>query len=672
MASEPTVEPIRAALDAPTPAPVMALPGDVGPDLADGKRERPPFPPASPVRPLGMESDLTGKQTCYYLNFNGQLVGLEANNRHGALGLIALYGPTSDFLEANWPQWSAPQYEGRGKERRLVKQAEIVGFDQREAARAHVEECVRRGIFKPSGRLRGVGAHRLGTRGLVLHYGDTLLASDLRVDGTVKGYKWHGAGLFEGNVYQAAQPVPRPWHEPPGTDPGEKLLQLLRRWPWRRSLVDPRFLLGWIGAAYIGGALDWRPNLWLTGGAGTGKSTLNGRDAVLHQLFGDALFRTGNASAAAIRQSLKNSTVPVLFDEIEAEADNRRVKEVVELARVSSSGDTVVRGGADHNAHEFTLASCFLFSSILIPPLQAQDRSRLGILELEPFAPGAVAPVLADWNLPELGRQLQARMIDGWARLADVRQIFMQAMSLTGHNPRACTQFGTLLACAHILLHDGLPSEEEANEWADRCRPESMAEISEATSEEADCLAHMLTSQVQARGGDEREALGAWIGQLVEGRTLPLLGGAADGVNPDPAHADKLDKRLQNLGLKIVNAAYKPEQRDTAGKVTRPASWGAVQFHPAEPGFVAVAGKHQGLSGIYRDTKWSNGVWRQALSRYQPQGAVDGVKVKFGHQSQRAVLVPLHVVLDESLLPAASKPEAARQWIEDQKKGAGA
>ena len=57
------------------------------------------------------------------------------------------------------------------------------------------------------------------------------------------------------------------------------------------------------------------------------------------------------------------------------------------------------RGGQDHTAHEFTLASCFQFSSISIPPLEPQDRRRLGILELRPFPVGAIAPDLAKFKL---------------------------------------------------------------------------------------------------------------------------------------------------------------------------------------------------------------------------------------------------------------------------------
>ena len=156
------VDPIAAALDHPIPAPRMAEAGDTGPERGGGEYERPPFPAGSPVKPLGISSAIDGSQRCFYLNWNGQLVGLEANNRHGKLGLIALFGPASDWLEANFPQWSAPQFEGRGAARVEVKPSQIVGFDQAEAARALIEECVRRGIFDPTGKMRGRGAHPWG------------------------------------------------------------------------------------------------------------------------------------------------------------------------------------------------------------------------------------------------------------------------------------------------------------------------------------------------------------------------------------------------------------------------------------------------------------------------------------------------------------------------------
>jgi hypothetical protein len=363
---------------------------------------------------------------------------------------------------------------------------------------------------------------------------------------------------------------------------------------------------------------------------------------------------------------LKNSTVPVLFDEIEASADNRRVNEVVELARISSSGARIHRGGADHQAHEFTLRSCFQFSSINIPPLQPQDLSRLGILELRPFEEGAIPPVLREWNLPEVGRHLQRRMIDGWDRFEATLHKFQEALSRKGHSRRACDQFGTLLACADILLNDEIADDEEVAEWAGLCAPDRMAEISEATPDHEACLIHLLTHQVQARGGDEREALGSWIGRAVGLQVTPLLG---EGEGYSPEASVKAGERLQQLGLKLVNVRWLPEERDLKGELVKAGRWGCEQFLSGSPGFLAVANSHQGLSGIFQGTTWQGSVWKQALAR--TPGAIAG-ELKFGRIKARAVLVPLHQVLAEDELPNASKPDAAAEWMTAQQKGAGA
>lgn len=648
--------PIAEALDNPQPAPIMAEAGDA-PESA--KRERPPFPPGSPVQPLGMLADISGSQKCFYLDYNRQLVPLEAGNKHGKNSLIALYGPRSDWLEANFPQWSPPVYEGRGDKRRLVKASEIIGFDQAEASRALIEECVRKGPFDPAGRMRGRGAHRTAEHnGLILHCGDKVLYSEMNAEGVIKRMRWTDPGLIERNVYSAAEAIPRPHHQSVDCEVAEQVLAILQTWNWRRPLLDARFVLGAIGAGFIGGALSWRPNVWITGGRGTGKSTLNGQDGFLHGLYGDGLFRTGDASAAGIRQSLRNSTVPVLFDEIEASDDNRRVTEVIKLARVASSGDKITRGGSDHTAHEFTLRSPFWFSSIIVPPLEPQDLSRLALLELRPLRRDVVDKGIALETLPLAlwGRKLFRRMVDGWPRLAATKVKFHKALAATGHDARACDQFGTLLACGDLLINDwdtedGLPSDEEIAFWAQACHPHKLAEVAQAVSEQEACLQHLATAMVQARGGEERESLGTWIGQAAA-RNVAKYGTDAEH------NADKAQKRLEQMGLCVVNARWNADK----------GRWGATRFEPHLPGFLAVADKHQALAAIYAGGKWQSGGWKQSLQR--DENAIAGITVKMARLAQRVVLVPLCAVLDESELEDCSRREALAAWMAEQTKGA--
>lgn len=649
---------IRDALDNPQPAPQLVQEGAM-PDARS--LERPPFPPGCPVKPLGIDSSILGSQTCFYLNSNGQPVGLEAGTKHGKNALIALFGAKSDWLEEHFPQWSAPKYEGRGKERRLVKRSEIIGFDQAEASRALIEECCRKGIFSAMGKLKGVGAHRINVSGLALHCGDKILTTDHRADGSIKKWTWIDPGVHCGSVYAAKEKVPRPIEHEVGNELVRELVKLLITWNWRRPLVDPRLLLGAIGASMLGGALGWRPNIWITGGRGTGKSTLNGKEGVLHQLFGEYLFRTGNASSAALRQTLLNSTVPVMIDELEAGEDNRKVREIVETARLSSSGEDMHRGGSDHQPTQFTIQSVFWFSSINIMMLKPQDRSRFAILELKPIEEGKAPPNLPSFNLPLIGRHIMRRMIDGWERLDAVKHKYHEALIAVGHDNRACDQFGTLLACAHILLddgasEDGLPSDEDVALWADRCRPQRLKEVREADADHEQCLNHLLSTTVQARGGDEREEVASWIGDALAFATAPLLQQQEADVK---SHSEKAADRLSSMGLKLVNAVYHDPVYDPSGTLKTAGRFGSSMLEADEPGFLAIANSHAQLEQIYNGSEWPK-IWSSAVSRYP--GAIEGVKVKFGKKSLTAVLVPLHHVLDDDELPAASRAAGFGEW----------
>lgn len=663
---------IRDALDNPQPAPQLAAPGDAPERRV---RDRPPLPTGCPVKPLGIQSSIDGRQTCYYLDARGQLVGLEAGHRHGKNSIIALFGSKSDWLEEHFPQWSKPIYEGRGASKICVKESEIIGFDQAEASRALIEECDRRGIFDAAGKIRGRGAHRFNFTGLVLHCGDKLLTSEHRADGTVKGWSWIDPGAHGGFVYQGERVIPRPADEgEAGSAPARKLVKVLMSWNWRRPLVDVRLVLGGIGASFIGGALRWRSNIWITGGSGTGKSTFNGLDGLLHQLFGEGMFRTGNTSAAAIRQSLLNATIPVMIDELEAKKDNRKIEEVIELARLASSGEKMHRGGSDHNAHEFTIQSCFWFSSINIPKLDQQDRNRLGILELMPFDQ---IPEPIDWkklNAPALGRQLMQRMIDKWEILDATIAKYVAALAEVGHDQRGAKQFGTLLGCGDVLLMDHstpdqLPDDEEIALWVDRCRPENMREVSQNEPDYTRCLDYLLDSQVQSRGGDERVALSSWIGDTVKYAVDPMFNNlpAEDGESERERIDTRAAQKLQEIGLKVVNARYHPEKLKVSGEIETRARWGACSYESDEPGYLAIANSHRGLAKQFEGEKW-NGNWNDSLRR--TPGAIEGVKVKFGRRSSWAVLVPLHAVLDESELPAASRRLATDEWYADQVKGA--
>lgn len=617
---------ISAAIDGAQDAPQLADEGDLRPfgGYDDGDdMDAPPLPRDCPIACLGVLD-----QKCWYLDINGQIIGLDMGNRHGKNSLVGLFGAKYNWLELNYPQWSAPKTDKKSGE--IIEPPRITGFKQDEASRALIIECTRRGIFDPAGRIRGAGAHRGDNDALILHLGNQVMRKRLRLNGDGDDIEYYPTGQHGNHVYPSAAAIAAPWPEPAPVQVGEQLRAMVASWAWKRPLLDPRLVVGAIGASFIGGALDWRPNIWITGGRGTGKSTLNGKRGLLDQLVGKGALRSADTTAAGIRQRLRNSTVPVFLDELEAEEDQRRTKTILELARVSSSGDDAHRGGQDHQAMEFTLQSVFWASSILIPPMEPQDRSRWAVCALNPLPSTAKVPDFKAARLPEMGKKILRRMVDGWARWDATLAAYRDALSAMGHKARACDQFGTLLACADLVLYDELPDEETVEQIASLCEVRLLREVADSAEEHELCLTHLRTTMVQARGGDERESIGTWIGTAVQ--DLAGLPDARTGFH----------RRLQELGLKIVSATTTPKG-DTGSKI----------WEPGTPGYLAVANSHQAVAGMFQGKKWANGVWAQALGRCP--GAIEGATVKFGPSSMRAVLVPLDEVIDESEIPASAR-----------------
>jgi hypothetical protein len=582
------LELISGALDEATPAPRIARP--VG-----GTIEEPELPgllpPGCPVVPLGKLN-----QVCYYLDEQRQLIGLDPQ-KHAKQHIRSLFGRKSHLCDEYWP--------------RVDNQGNPKGHGQWHpeiAADVLQRACAWAGIFDPQGRVFGRGAHR-GTDGeLILHCGDAVY-----VAGERGGYR--EPGLIDGNVYPTAAAIPRPHENGQSTAAGEQLLGLYKSWYWARPIVDPMLLLGWTGCAMIAGALQWRPHVWVTGSSATGKSTLQ---KALEYLFDGGALHTADATEASLRQLLKQQTLPVFFDELEASEDNRKGKGVIALARLASSGGEIFRGGQDHEGHAFKAKTCFLFSSILIPPALQQDRNRLAILELEKIPKGADPVELDPAELRELGRQLRRRLIDQWPRLEGMLAAYRSALADVGHGGRSQDQFGALLAVADLMLYDTADDEliEEAAGWV---AAETLAEKSMELADEEEALAYLSSTTLKGRGGDELE---------------PVARHIRDALAPD---GDRARDRLENFGLRIIELTESEDGKASVGKPTG--------TKPAKELYLAIANSHTQLETIFERTRWGEGTWAQAFGRVD--GAKKRVKVRFaGDKGRWSTLVPLSSIVE--------------------------
>lgn len=574
----------------------------------EGEAPPPPeeslLPAGCPVVPLGVLGTVN-----YYLDAMGQLLPL-AWKEHSHNNIKGAFGTRSDLLYQFWP---------RKTQNKTTMEWIVTGWKPELASEALMAAAARQGVWNPQEKVRGAGAW-VGPEGeLILHTGARLLiVRGAPSENSALPWIERKPGQVENFVYPSAPPslMPAGAKEPSEAQGGvgREALALLESWNWGRPDLDPVLALGWVAAAMLGGAIPWRPLIWTTGGFGSGKSTL--QEAIKGLLGPSGILQSSDPTAAGVRQVLKFDSRPVALDEAEADEDNRKMNALVKLARDAATGALAIRGGNDHEASLFTLRSCFLFSSILIPPLLPQDASRMAVLNLKPLAPGSKAPQVRPKRLAELGSRILRRLIDGWGRFPVVLDAWRTMLAGQGFSARGQDVYGTLLAAADLVLHDLLPDTDSLAGWAEKMKA-VLPPDGDVADDAKSCVDHLLTAIAEAPRDRQRETIGWWAARAAG---LKIAGQPAD--NPD-GERTRCNRVLMNWGVKVV---------DKDGKL-----------------WLAVANRHTGLARLFEGTQWAgrpgaDGVWRQSLERLaeREQGQV-GVQIWFGVNA-RSTLLPIELL----------------------------
>lgn len=616
-----------------TPGDVVPLPpgsGTLRADLEAGERLPPlpsedgrrkhgdgGLPDGCPVRPLGRHGAMS-----YYLDVHGVFREVE-DSKHQRTVLKGLFSNTPGKLFL---------YGQKGWVRHN-KDGTVTGINWDIVHDTLLTAAGDRGTFDANDKLRGPGGWRNPGGELVLHLGDLVITR------SAAGESVEAPGLSGGSVYSAAPPLPHPWVGRVKPDAGEALLGLLESWAWQRGRLDATLMLGFVGCAIYGGALRWRPVVWVTGGRMTGKSTL--LDYVLKPALGAAMIAVANPSAAGIWQKLQRSTRTVAVDELEADVDNRKAQDIVNLAQLAASGALMLRGAADHTGVEFVCQSCFLFQSILIPPLRGAAWSRLCVLDLQPLGDRA-RPDLDPVRIGDLGRKLLRRMIDQWPRFEATFERYREQLMAgeRGLDQRGGDLYGALLAAAELALYDDAPDRDGfALEWCEQVQ--ATARDAGADDDEVELMAHLLSSRIDPFRSGDRRTLAEW-----------LLRGA--GRDPDYTEHAAARRIVETYGLKVLPRWPPP-------------SWGEKPIVDDRGNAVimlAVANRHTGLAELLRDTHWAGGsgrqaVWTQATRRLARRyGGIEQAPkpLWFAGVASRAAVMPLAAVMPADPDPPARPP----------------
>jgi putative DNA primase/helicase len=462
------------------------------------------------------------------------------------------------------------------------------------------------GMFDPD-QLRGRGAWWDRGR-CVLHLGDRLV-----IDGRSQPVTTALDSRFH---YQRGAALDGPAAATPLSD--EEALTVLTiadRFWW--DVPASAFLLaGWVTLAPICGALSWRPHVWLSAAAGSGKSQIFER--FIGVLLADmARVFVGSVTEAGIRQSLRSDALPVLIDEAESneKADQQRIQGILSLARVASSESraAIVKGSASGEVSRYAVRSMFMLSSIATGLKQGADRRRFAQLTLR-----------NPTDIPQQQRQAHwdalARDLEGLITPVFASRLIARTVSLIPVIRRSITvccrvaaqhfdsqalgdQYGTLLAGAWSLQSSLVPTAAEVQGLIEGTDWSSYRQSTEIPDERR-CLNRLL--QHQLRVETEERVLTRSIGELVE-----LL----STINPlEPVSSRHAEELLSRHGLRIAD------------------------------GMLLVSNTAEAIGRILADTPWASS-WSTILARL-PGAGPHGHPVRFrgAGAKARACAIPLAIL----------------------------
>lgn len=566
-----------------------------------------------PVEPIGFEGG-----NFYFIDSRGQFRSMTADkvNQSGIQDLFA--------AAPNYPKWMHPRW-GKAKQGVDPDTGEpykppIASFQADDIKETLFKACAYRGFFSPADKMRGRGGWTMAGGQFAYHAGDRLWMAD-------KGGRFRElpTGVHQGKLYPRLSALPEPWTQPitPEDNPARTLLETFRKWTWTRPAVDPLLLLGWIGVAFLGGALDWRPAVLLLGDRSTGKSTLQ---KALRSVFGEALFGSADTTAAGIYQSMGHDARPVALDELEPDADPRKLSNVVHLMRTSASGDVGNRGGPTKGeASQFQMYSAFLFSAINNPLHSAQDMSRCAVLRLGPIDLNQKRP--EPLNVETTGPMILALIMQGWGdgglNFKRQHDRFSEALRKGGHPKRGQDTYGILLACAAILLGDELCEEmdthlgyDDADErfWIRELAADSLPEVEDAKPNYRQCVDRILTAPVRAWRNASRNTIGQAI---ADSRTTHDDGSPRE---PDYSYAQaRRDITIAGFGLLNAREIVAPLMRRDG--LTLAAALQASGLTDGEM-LLAVPNQSVKVAEHLEGSDWQHGAWKDALRQCPVPGVM--------------------------------------------------
>lgn len=412
------------------------------------------------------------------------------------------------------------------------------GFEIDGAVNQIIEISNRVGYFNPN-KIRGRGAW-IDKGRIVIHCGTHLLVDNKAFElGDIDTEYW----------YELQHPLNLTTTNPLTSDESHKILETLDKLSWVRD-IDCLLLGGWIALTPICGVLNWRPHIWITGGAGSGKSWVNRE--ILQKFTKDiSISVQGNTSEAGLREFIGNDAINVLFDEAEGENEHAQIQiqKVLQLMRSASSSDGgVIAKGTGSGAKTYQIKSCFAFCSIVPQAIHNSDLRRITILELKKGKLNndnfiELEKQFRKYATDEFVKRFQSRIINLIPNILKSIEVFTNAITEKLANRAMGDQLGALLGGCWHLSNDSVATIEDVMNLINDCDFSEEQGLN-SVSDEMKCLQHILSIQIRV-DTDHTGQHTRTVGELLEIQDACVFGESAV-VNSKTA-----EKVLKRNGIKL-------------------------------------------------------------------------------------------------------------------------
>lgn len=571
----------------PTPDPPQPEP-PTPPDTTNEPTERPTE--QYPFTFLGFRKDGDAPKFCFYAGSSKTVISLAASSI--SKQNLMLLAPL------NWWEEHFPASKGSRS-----------AFDVDAAAQFLMNRSFQTGIFSED-RVRGRGAWMDEGR-TVLHSGDHLI---------VDGHRTDLSALNSWYIYEQGKPMRMDTGSPLPVHVCSQLIDMLQLINWERG-VNAYLLAGWCVIAPVCGAFHWRPNIWVTGAAGTGKTWVFKN--IVHRLLGKTGLKVqGKTTEPGVRALLGSDSLPVVFDEAEGEdqASQARMQQILELMRNSSSEtDAVIGQGSSGGgrASTYKIRSMFAFASIGIQVKQQADRSRVTILSIKRRT-GEERKALweqlqAKYNelvTDEFVSGLQARTVAMLPTILANAEAFNRAAVTVLGEQRHGDQLGALIAGAYSLRRDGLVDYADALKFIQSMNWDEERAL-DGNRDEYRLLNRIMEHQIEVEL--EHSKVKRQIGELC------LIGALITDPADDIVDANRATRTLMRIGIKI-------------------------DFRKPGDTRILISNSSTGIKSILEKTPWSGENHNKILQRIDGAEATD--PIKFGPTNHRAVSLPIRILVE--------------------------